>query len=158
MPRFKGSFSTIKLDVPGYTAALDARMQEVLEEGARQWVAAATGRVPLWTGMARASLRPITKLVNGSIVLSPLRDKSRIPEGERLGDASLTARFPEYKLSISTSVTHFVIQDDNRVSRGGSPSAPWKAFDAGNAALQAVLATVNLPPIVFDIKSVRKVQ
>lgn len=157
MPRFKGSFSTIKLDTTAYTSQLDDVMQQVLEEGARQWVAAATGRVPIWSGMARASLRPISQLANSQIVISPLQAKSRIPEGERLGDASLVARFPEYKLTISTAVEHFVIQDDGRVSRGGSPSAPWKSFEAGNAALRAVISNVPLPPVVFDVKNVRRV-
>lgn len=157
MPKFRGSFSTIKLDVTQYTAALDAEMQQTLEKGAREWVAAATGRVPIWSGMARASLRPISKLANGNIVISPLMAKSRIPEGERLGSAELTARFPEYKLSIATSVTHFVIQDTTRVRRGGSPRAPWNAFAAGNAALQAVIDNAVLPPVVFDVKSVRRV-
>jgi hypothetical protein len=157
MPKFRGTFSTIKLDVSSYTASLDEELRRKLEEGARQWVAAATGRVPIWSGMARASLRPITQIANGNIVISPLQAKSRIPEGERLGSAELIARFPEYKLKISTSVPHFVIQDEQRVSRGGSPRAPWKAFEAGDAALQAVLSTVTLPPIVFDVKSVRRI-
>lgn len=157
MPQFKGQFTEIGLDVKGYTQQLDAIMKDVLEEAAREWVQAATGRVPVWSGMARASLRPITKLANGTIVISPLQARSRIPEGERLGDASLIARFPTYRVSISTSVPHYAIQDDQRVSRGGSPSAPWRSFEAGNVAFEAVIANVPLPPVVFTPKTVRKV-
>jgi hypothetical protein len=157
MPKFRGTFTTIDVNASEYVAILDAFMQEQLEEGARRWVEAATGRVPIWTGMARASLRPIARLANSVIVISPLQDKSRIPQGERLGDASLIARFPNYKLSISTAVEHFVIQDETRVLRGGSPSAPWKAFEAGNAALQSFLSEISLPPIVFTTKNTRRV-
>ena len=157
MPKFRGTFTTVNVDVNAYIATLDSFMQEKLEEAARRWVEAATGRVPVWTGMSRASLRPITKLANGTIVISPLQAKSRIPEGERLGDASLIARFPQYELKISTAVEHFVIQDETKVRRGGSPSAPWKAFEAGNAAMQAVLSEITLPPVIFETRNVRRV-
>ena len=155
--KFRGTFTTIKVNIPGYIGTLDNFIQDKFEEAARRWVEAATGRVPIWSGMARASLRPITKLVNGIIILSPLQAKSRIPQGERLGNASLIARFPKYELTISTTVEHFVIQDEHRVRRGGSPSAPWKSFDAGNAAFRALLSEIVIPPVIFETKNVRRV-
>lgn len=157
MPKFRGTFATVNVAIRDYVVTLDAFMQERLEEAARRWVGAATGRVPLWSGMSRASLIPITQLANGTIVLSPLQAKSRIPAGERLGDASLIARFPQYELTISTAVEHFVIQDEHRVRRGGSPSAPWRAFEAGNDAFRSFISEITLPPIVFDIRNVRQV-
>lgn len=157
MPEFKGSFAKIKLDVPAYIQSLDSSMQIVLEQAAREWVEAASGKVPVWSGMSRASLRPITRLANTTIVISPLQAKSRIPEGERLGEASLIASFPDYRLTITTSVPHYVIQDDHRVRRGGSPTAPWKSFEAGDAAFRNFIRNVPLPPIVFEQNGVRKV-
>ena len=154
MPKFKGSFTTIRLDIPQYIAELDEVMITVLEEGARGWVEAAVGRVPIWSGMARASLREISRIANSEIVISPLQAKSRIPQGEHLGDASLIARFPVYKLVITTRVPHFVIQDfDPGISR----SAPWGAFDAGEDALREVATRLNVPPLLVRVKTVRKV-
>ena len=156
MPTFKGSFTTVRLDIPEYVATLDALMTDILEEGAREWVEAAVGRVPIWSGMARASLREISRLGNTEIVISPLQAKSRIPEGEHLGDASLIAHFPVYKLVITTRVPHYVHLDDSSSPRG-SQSAPWKSFQAGDAALRKLLGSFEVPPPLIKARTVRKI-
>lgn len=91
--RFTGQFVGVKLDLQSYRARLEAYLQEKLHEAVRAWlqvIAGSGGRVPLWSGMARSSLLEISQLVDGRIVLSPLKAKSRVPEGRRLGTARQT--------------------------------------------------------------------
>jgi hypothetical protein len=153
--RFRGTYRGIDFDLNKYTSVLDERMREHLEEGARLWIEATTGRVPLWSGMARASLLKISQLVSGRIALAPLKGKSRIPQGTRLGEAELTAKFPDYKIEIATRVEHYVIQEDRNV--GKSKSAPWRSFSAGADAFIAYAGSIGLPPVVFRRKLIKKV-
>lgn len=153
-----GHLVTPVFDLPKYRARLDASLTEQLHQGIQIWLAAVTGRVPLWSGMARASLLGISRLVNGKIILAPLQAKSRIPQGEALGSASVTANFPRYTFEVTIDVEHYVIQEDTNV-RGltgrGSPSAPWKSFDAGREAFTQFTKTINIPPITLSSKVVR---
>lgn len=153
--RFRGTYNGIDLRINEFINALDSTMQDHLEEGARLWIEATTGRVPLWSGMARASLLKISQLVNGRVVLSPLKGKSRIPKGTRLGEAEITAKYPNYKFEVATKVEHYVIQEDRNV--GKSRSAPWRSFDAGADAFIAYAGTIGLPPVVFRRKLIKKV-
>ncbi len=157
--RFFGEFIAARLNVAAYKALVDEFMSAKLQEGARVWLTAVTGRVPLWTGMARASLLDLSRLVNGQILLSPLQDRSRIPQGDSLGSARLLSSFPFYIFEVATQVPHYTLQEfkNVRTSTGrGSPSAPWRSFDAGQAAFIEYARTVQLPPVVFEKIIVRK--
>lgn len=157
--RFKGTFIGANLDVGSYIALLDNYFREQLEEGAKRWVEATTGRVPLWSGMARASLLKISELANGVIVLSPLKGKSRVPEGVGLGRAQLTAKFPVYRFEVATQVPHYVIQETTNVrskTGRGSPSAPWHSFEAGTEAFVEYIRSVGFPPIVFERQVIKR--
>lgn len=153
--KFKARFRGLELDVPAYITALESYMQDTLEEIAREWLTAVTGRVPLWSGMARASLLSVSRVANGNVVLSPLRAKSRVPKGERLGDAEIKIRTPIYEFTASTRVPHYVSQEERNV--GVSTSAPWKSFVAGDSAAQSVVSTIRLPVIKFRQRIVRRV-
>jgi hypothetical protein len=157
--KFKGTFVGATLNLNAYIQQMDNHFREQLEEGAKRWVEATTGRVPLWSGMARASLLKISALANGTVVLSPLLGKSRIPEGRRLGHATLTTDFPVYRFEVTTTVPHYVIQETKNVrarTGRGSPSAPWRSFDAGREAFTEFVRSVGLPPVVFEKKVIKR--
>jgi hypothetical protein len=157
--KFKGEFVGATLDVNAYIAALDKHLREQLEEGAKRWVEATTGRVPLWSGMARASLLKISELANGVVVLSPLQGRSRIPSGRVQGHGSITAKFPTYRFEVTTNVPHYVLQETKNVrskTGRGSPSAPWRSFDAGQEAFAEFVRSVGLPPVVFRKKVIKR--
>jgi len=84
-------------------------------------------------------------LIDGAIVISPLRVKSRIPQGKRLGVAIPEITPTNVKITIITDVKHYNIQEFRKVPSGGSPVAPWRSLKAGAAAYQAAASLVRLP-------------
>lgn len=154
--RFYGEFVSAKLNVEVYKKLVDDVLGNALLEGANIWLTAVTGRVPLWSGMARASLLELSRLINGKILLSPLKAKSRIPIGESLGSARVLSDFPSYIFEVATQVPHYTLQEFTSVSPRGSPTAPWRSFQAGQDAFFEYAKSVRLPPVVFDKITVRK--
>ena len=110
------------------------------------WLKAATGRIPVWSGMARASLLNVAAEIGGSIVIQP-RAKSRISQGVPMGTVTPKYGPDDFTITISTSVPHYVLQEYTNV--GVSKSAPWRSFDAGIAAYRAAVLTVELPQPVL---------
>lgn len=151
--KFKGDFKIIEFNLSDYIRKLEKQMQSHLEFIARQWVVATTGRVPLWSGMARGSLLNLSRLVNGKIILSPLKTKSRIPQGISLGNAEIKIETPIYVFSVSTKVPHYVIQEYAYV--GVSKTAPWQSFEAGRSVFEIFSKTIRLPTPDFKGKSIR---
>lgn len=156
--KITGELQALEFDLSRYKVELDNFLTESLHQGIRIWLTAVTGRVPLWSGMARAALLQISRLVNGKIVLSPLQGPSRIPQGESLGSGKVTTSFPKYNFEVTVEVEHYVIQEDTNVrakTGRGSPSAPWRSFDAGQVAFQAYIRTIQIPPIQITGRAVR---
>jgi len=157
--KFYGEFVGASLNIRAYIAAASEYLEDKLKEGARIWLTNVTGRVPIWTGMARASLIDISRLVNGRVVLAPLKAKSRIPQGESMGSARIITDFPYFAFEVSTLVPHYVLQEFKNVRHltgRGSPSAPWFSFAAGQAAFFEFARTVQLPPVVYDSITVKR--
>lgn len=156
--KITGELTALEFNLTKHKAEVDQFLTEALHQGIRIWLTAVTGRVPLWSGMARAALLQISQLVNGKIILAPLKGKSRVPQGESLGSAKVITNFPKYTFEVNVDVEHYVIQEDTnvRVKTGrGSPSAPWHSFDAGQQAFEAYIRTLSLPPVQITSKIVR---
>lgn len=145
--KFTGQFVGAKLDLQNYKERLEAYLIEQLHQGIKVWlqvVAGSGGRVPLWSGMARASLLEIAELVNGRLILSPLRSKSRITQGRSLGTATQLIDNGKVMVTIETNVKHYNLQEYQRAKKGGSPSAPWFSRAAGLAAYRESIQDVHL--------------
>jgi len=97
-------------------------------------------------------LLKISRLVNGKIILSPLKSKIRIPEGDRLGQAEFIAKYPDYRATIASSVSHYVLQE---TKHSKSPSSPSFSFLAGNNAFLEFAKTLELPAVVFTERNIR---
>jgi len=151
--RFFGEFKGAKLDLRRYKSALEVMLMRQLHEGVRAWlqvIAGDKGRVPIWSGMARASLLEISRLVNGQIVLSPLKVKSRIGEGDSLGTALQTIDDGKIIIEIITNVPHYNVQEYRKVEGRGSPTAPWRSRDAGMIAFRASIEDLRLLPPTYQ--------
>lgn len=156
--KITGELQALEFDLARYKVDVDTFLTESLHQGVRIWLTAVTGRVPLWSGMARAALLQISQLVNGKIVLSPLQGPSRVPQGANLGSGKLTVSFPKYSFEATVEVEHYVIQEDTNVrskTGRGSPSAPWHSFPAGEQAFLAFVRTLKLPPVQFTARTVK---
>lgn len=110
--------------------AITAEMEEATRLALQDWLQAVSGRVPLWSGMARGSLYSVQQLSGGQLVLSPLRAKSRVGRGQALGQAELKVSPGKVEFEFSSKVKHWASQESENV--GVSPSAPWRALEAGN--------------------------
>jgi hypothetical protein len=157
--KFTGSFVGLTLDYSDTIKALEEHLVSELHRCTGAWVqeiAGPGGRVPLWSGMARASLLEVSQLVNSQIVISPLKAPSRVAEGRSLGTAEQTIRPDLVQIEITTDVEHWNIQEYEKVSTGGSPKAPWRALEFAAVAFLACAETVSLPSPVFK-PFVRKV-
>lgn len=158
--KFTGQFVGVKLDLQKYQALLDAYLFEQLKEAVKAWlkvVAGSGGRVPLWSGMARASLLEVSQLIDGRVVLSPLKVKSRVPEGRRLGTATPIIEKGKVAIRIETDVPHYNIQEYQKVEKGGSPTAPWHSREAGLLAFRASIAGIILPRPHFQPVKIKRV-
>ncbi len=147
--KFTGTYTGIKFDLSAYQRRLETYLVELLHLGAKDWlkvVAGNRGRVPVWTGMARASLLELSELINGTILISPLKGKSRIQRGRALGTAVQEISKSNVKLTIQVSVPHYVEQER---SSGRSPSAPWRSFSAGILAFRQATADAKLPSLDY---------
>lgn len=154
--KFTSTFVGVKLDLRKFEKELQDYLWRELKHAAGAWLAASGGRVPVWSGMARASLLELSELVDGTIIISPLRAKSRIPQGKALGTAISKITSESATITITTNVEHYNIQEYRRVEKGGSPSAPWRSLEAGatayrNAASSARLPTPNYKPVRIKV-------
>ncbi len=148
--KFKGKFLGAKIDIPVYKRQLQEAMVNALHEGANAWLRAVVGKVPLWSGMARASLLELRELVSGVIVFSPLKAKSRIPKGRSLGKATQVFENDRVTITIETNVPHYTAQE---VSSGISPTAPWRSLQAGAVAFRQ--STQNFRLLVPKLKPIK---
>lgn len=136
--RFTGQFTGAKLDLSSYKKKMNAYLEAKLHEAANSWLQAVTGRVPVWSGMARGSLLELSELVSGKLAITP-KVKSRIPLGQSLG----TAIQDDFIIIITTAVPHYTLQEYTNV--GVSKSAPWRSLNAGATACKEVIKNVRLP-------------
>jgi hypothetical protein len=154
--KFYGTFVGARFNLKQYKKILENQLLKQLHAGVRAWIqaiAGSGGRVPLWSGMARASLLEIAQLVNGQIVLSPLKVKSRIAEGRVLGTALQIIENGKITIKIITDVSHYNIQEYKKVASGGSRSAPWRSREAGMIAFESSISgTVLTPPKILPVK------
>ncbi len=143
--KFTGTFIGAKLDLQSYKSKLQDHLWEELKLAANAWLTGTGGRVPVWSGMARGSLLELNELVDGSLIISPLKVPSRISAGRSLGTAISESSPTLAQITITTNVEHYNLQEHRKAARGGSPSAPWKSFEAGAEAFKAAAQGVMLP-------------
>ena len=143
--KFTGEFIGAQLDLQEYKSRLQEHLWQELKTAAKAWLAGTGGRVPVWSGMARGSLLELSELVNGTLVVAPLRVPSRIPLGRSLGTALPEVTPTSAQITITTDVEHYNIQETKRVAKGGSPSAPWQSLVAGAEAFREASREVKLP-------------
>jgi hypothetical protein len=147
--RFTGQFVGTTLDLDAYRIQLDRCLKAELQCLIKIWLGATTGRVPVWSGMARGSLLSLAEMVGGRVVISP-KVRSRIPEGRSLGSAKYIG---PYLIEFTSSVPHYTYLEKQA---GYSPTSPWLSFSAGAAAFKSSAKNVVVPPVTFKpvVKSV----
>jgi hypothetical protein len=144
--KFTGHFTGAKLDLNAYQSRLREHLTSELQRVTEAWLQATTGRVPVWSGMARGSLQKVAEAIGKSIVIRNLV-KSRIALGRQLGIVEPTYGPTEFTMAINLSVPHYTLQEFTNV--GVSKSAPWRSFDAGALAYREAVRSVILPQLIY---------
>ena len=139
----KGYVTTGHINVSEFERQFKREMTLNLHNVVKAWLMAATGRVPVWSGMAMGSLLEVSETVDGGLIITPRTGvKSRISKGRSLGSADAEYGPSEYTMIIKSSVPHYVEQDVANV--GVSLTAPWMSFPAGMAAARQAAANIKV--------------
>ena len=146
MLKTSGYITTASINMGDFKRQFHKEMVDNLKAATKAWLSAATGKVPVWSGMALASLFEVYATIGGGLVITPRSGvKSRVAQGMSLGSAQVEHGPDIYSILIKTSVKHYVLQEEQDV--GISPSAPWQSFPAGIAAASAVTPAVSGPKL-----------
>jgi len=143
MPKASGYITTGHINISQFERQFKQGMTFNLHKVVRAWLMAATGRVPIWSGMAMGSLLEVSETVNGGLIITPRTGvKSRIGLGRSLGSADAEYGPNIYSMIIKSSVPHYITQDASFV--GVSLTAPWMSFPAGMAAAKKAALSIKV--------------
>jgi len=164
MPRITGEFV-----IPGAPkkaiSDLQARCKAILREGTKAWVEKVKEIVPNWSGMSRASLKPIADMVN--VPLFPLGPTeagvpNRVAAGTALGDAKMKNGPTEYFFEWRSQVFHFVYNESNNANNVGfrlrNPGPYESQRRAANAFFQVVNPELRKLGSDISIRVIRRIR
>jgi hypothetical protein len=141
MFRAGGHLVKIRLSPLKFNKTLDDAMQLALRQAIRSWMRAVLQNVPVYSGMARGSLRAVKSIPGLGNIAVPIRPTQnalervgdRRAEGLALGKASLTANNFRYTFSFESGVPHYRLNEFlnmNRFIRLRSQT-PWGSLEFG---------------------------
>ena len=162
--RIYGTIDTLTFDSKKYSAALKKRLEKEFRLAVAAFVRAAVPLIPVQTGMARGSFLNIGALVRELVPITPTRFNQRyyatasgasLPKTPAQGAALSTPKSQilkwdgnTFKFQFQSRVFHLTLND---FFGGGSPTAPWGAFEAGRQAFMNHLK--GLKGVFPDVKS-----
>lgn len=167
MPKMTGQVTLVNLALDALLKDLDKEFTDILVTGTREWVRTVVGIVPSWSGMSRASIKPIADLVGEPVFSSPAAGApDRQTEGEALGEGKLNLGESKniYSFTWRTNVFHFIYNESNNANELDPPfhlkkPGPYHSRDAANRAFErAVQSRLRAVEIRFKahIKIKRK--
>lgn len=154
--KFVGKFRAIELDLPRFKKEFAKELQEVLELSAIAWLNAVTRVVPVWSGAARSTFKPLADRISFQLAVAP---KSTAPdrrsEGESEGTGEFDIDIPKGKFFFrySTTLEHLIFNEFN-ANPANDPKAfapqritgtPYGFLEKAQQAWQRVADTVRLP-------------
>jgi hypothetical protein len=154
----------IKLNKGEFNKTLIKNLEKLNREAARAWLKAVITRVPVWSGEARGSLRPLGQFLKEAIPINP----SSSPGALRAMAAGHTAAAGEAQGSFefkieggrrvvfifNTQVVHYLINEYYPAPEPNNliTETPWYSFRAGRIAYDQYI-TQNLKTSIPRIKS-----
>lgn len=130
----------INFDAAAYLAIVDKNAKELMHKAAKAWLKAALTKIPVYTGTAVASLKPLGAFANEVIPVGSATRKTPY-KGSTEGRFEFKTNDFIYEFQIETEVFYFLINEYYDVSRWihlRTPG-PWGAFAAGDAAAEKVI-------------------
>lgn len=144
MPRLTGSLLLLDLNINSALKELDKECKDILLEGAVEWVRTVSAIVPNWSGMSRASLKPIADLVGVPLFVTTVPGApDRRLLGAARGSAQLNTTGFKYSFEWRSRVFHFVYNESNNANLVGFKLRNPGPYQSQRQAQQSFFKTVN---------------
>jgi hypothetical protein len=139
--KITGTVADVKFDVAGFRKSVDAAIEKSLRNAAQAWLRAVIPHVPVYTGTARGSLKPLGAFIKVAIPISPVAVRKGMgPDvGASKQEFSFTNTAGQHLFSYSTGVQHFITNNYYNVPLPLRNPTPWGAFERGNEAFMKYL-------------------
>lgn len=152
MPITSARFQTIKLK-GDWTKTIDERFQTISRKGARAYLRALITQVPVWTGMARGSIKfargPngfLAQYLNVAIPIVP-HPQARFIAGKNqyaggaYGRYNFTSGRHIYQFRFRSDVVHYILNEffARPPTVNQQIEAPWHSQEVGVAAFQSTV-------------------
>jgi len=148
----RGSLASISFDAKTYQAYFDKQMVEILKSSIRVWLAVAVSKIPVWSGMSRATLLKLADQVGYQIAIFPVvkidhTGRLRVAgdgrsEGRENSKGELFTTFPKYGFYWESTVPRLNTNEEHNVNEKGwhliTPGAYHFRLAADEAFTRAV--------------------
>lgn len=141
MPLIRGQFINLKYDIDRHRKVLDQDLQVQMRQAARAWLRETILHVPIWTGMAMGSLKPLGRFLRVKIEIEPNpRAKPRRDKNQAAGEARQSFSFDSngynYAFRWTTDVLHYQLNEFHQSGLNAHLAAttPWHSTQYGNKA------------------------
>lgn len=135
--------SNIELNKGQYTKALFDTLDTQNRQAARAWLRAVLLRVPVFTGQARGSLKPLGQFLKVAVPINPVAHRSGY--GPEYGASQSSFEFTRGYITefvFNEAVIHYLINefyDVNPPIHLTHSPRPWASFEQGKLAYRAYL-------------------
>lgn len=157
MPKFRSEFYKLKLNTKAISKTLHEYYSRTIREAARTWLRAvlASGRIPVWSGQALATLRPMARQLR--VAMQPIKPlegvKSRVAQGESKGIFTIEYEsLGRYLFKYRTTVPYFHRNETTFVKNLTHPT-PWHALRQGDLEAKMFLRQRKMGKRVIRIIS-----
>ncbi len=142
MLKFKSKLNTVKLDQAAYTKTLDKQLGIIIREAAREWLRAvitfapSRGGFPVWSGMAKSTLKPLGRFLRVAVPVTPEEGApDRRSMGEEDSSFEISDTNGKYTFAWSNTVFHYYLHEFGLVARNTEPKGPWQSIKHGERAM-----------------------
>lgn len=155
---FKGYFERLEFNVPAWEAAFFKALEDQLKKAMVEFLLAAIPLVPVYTGMARGTFRPLGRFLNVQIPIDPVpgalsaHPTMGADAGEAFGqDFEFgTSEHGKPFVRFNIDLEYFKINELTPGPAWLKHPGPWHSFEAGRKAFREYLRnnlTINMPRI-----------
>ncbi len=136
--------TNIELDKGQYSEALGKALDYGNKQAARRWLRAVLTRVPVFTGEARGSLRPLGEFIKVKVPINPVAERKghNAAYGAEQSHFEFKGGTYEQEFIFTVSVWHYLINEFYNVNPPIHLThlpRPWFSFAQGKLAYQAYL-------------------
>ncbi len=144
MPFIIGQLRNLEYDMRGHKKTLDAALQTQMRQAARAWLRAVIPHVPVWTGMAASSLKPLGRYLNVAVPIKPRVTRSdKTPEkGRQQQHFEFENNGYVYTFRWTTEVLHYKLNEYFPSKLKLIHETPWNSTVHGDAAYRKYMRDV----------------